>query len=32
MRTRFSVVDRENVKIACHYCSQVVKSSDAQII
>lgn len=32
MRTRFSVVDRENVTIACHYCSQTVRSTDAQII
>ena len=32
MRTRFSVVDREDVTIACHYCSHTVKSSDAQII
>ena len=32
MRTRFHVVDREDVTIACHYCSHTVKSNDAQII
>ena len=32
MRTRFSVIDRDNVTIACHYCSQAVRSTDAQII
>lgn len=31
MRTRFSVVDRENVTIRCHYCGQTVKSGDAII-
>lgn len=32
MRTRFHVTDRQDVTISCHYCSQSVKSSDAQII
>lgn len=32
MRTRFSVIDRKDVTIACHYCSQAVKSTEAQII
>ena len=32
MRTRFSVIDRHDVTIACHYCSQAVRSTDAQII
>lgn len=32
MRTRFHVVDRKDVTIACHYCSHTVKSADAQII
>ena len=32
MRTRFHVTDREDVTIACHYCSHTVKSADAQII
>ena len=32
MRTRFHVIDREDVTIACHYCSHTVKSTDAQII
>lgn len=32
MRTRFHVIDREEVTIACHYCSHTVKSTDAQII
>lgn len=31
MRTKFHVVDRDDVAIACHYCSQVVKSIDAKI-
>lgn len=31
MRTRFSVVDRNNVAIRCHYCGHVVKADDAQI-
>ena len=32
MRTRFSVIDCHDVTIACHYCSQAVRSTDAQII
>lgn len=32
MRTRFHVIDRENVTISCHYCSQAVRSFDAKII
>ncbi|MDE6080455.1 MAG: aspartate carbamoyltransferase regulatory subunit [Duncaniella sp.] len=32
MRTRFHVVDHDDVTISCHYCSQAVKSADAQII
>ncbi|MDE5749777.1 MAG: aspartate carbamoyltransferase regulatory subunit [Duncaniella sp.] len=31
MRTRFHVADRENVTIACHYCSHTVRSTEAQI-
>ncbi len=31
MRTRFHVVDREDVTIRCHYCGQSVKSGDAII-
>lgn len=31
MRTRFSVVDREDVTIRCHYCGQTVKSGEAII-
>lgn len=31
MRTRFAVVDREDVTIRCHYCGQTVKSGDAII-
>lgn len=32
MRTRFHVTDRDDVTIACHYCSHTVRSTDAQII
>lgn len=32
MRTRFHVIDRNDVTIQCHYCSHTVKSNDAQII
>lgn len=32
MRTRFHVIDRDDVTISCHYCSQAVKSIDAKII
>ena len=32
MRTRFHVIDREDVTISCHYCSQAVRSIDAKII
>ena len=32
MRTRFHVVDHDDVTISCHYCSQADKSADAQII
>ncbi len=31
MKTRFEVVDRNDVTIKCHYCGQVVKSGDALI-
>lgn len=31
MRTRFSVVDRDDVTIRCHYCGQTVKSEEAII-
>lgn len=31
MRTRFSVVDRNDTTIRCHYCGQTVKSGDAII-
>lgn len=31
MRTRFSVVDRNDITIRCHYCGQTVKSGDAII-
>lgn len=31
MRTRFEVIDREDVTIRCHYCGQTVKSGDALI-
>ncbi len=31
MRTRFSVIDRDDVTIRCHYCGQTVKSEDALI-
>ena len=31
MRTRFEVVDRDNVTIRCHYCGKTVNSSDARI-
>ncbi|MCM1484295.1 MAG: aspartate carbamoyltransferase regulatory subunit [Muribaculaceae bacterium] len=31
MRTRFSVTDRNDVTIRCHYCGQTVKSGDALI-
>lgn len=31
MRTRFTVVDRDDVAIRCHYCGQVVKSEEAII-
>lgn len=32
MRTKFHVIDREDVTISCHYCSQAVRSIDAKII
>ncbi len=32
MRTRFEVVDRDDVTIRCHYCGQAVKSGKAQIV
>ena len=32
MLTRFHVVDHNDGTISCHYCSQTVKSADAQII
>lgn len=31
MRTIFHVIDHKDVTIACHYCSQAVKSIDAKI-
>lgn len=31
MRTRFTVIDRNDVTIRCHYCGQNVKSNDAII-
>ncbi len=31
MRTRFSVVDRDDVTICCDYCGEAVKSGDAHI-
>ncbi len=31
MRTRFSVIDRENVAIRCHYCGRTVTSDNAII-
>lgn len=31
MRTRFSVIDREDVTIRCHYCGHTVKAGEAQI-
>lgn len=31
MRTRFTVVDRDDVTIRCHYCGQTVKSGEAII-
>ena len=32
MKTRFEVVDRDDVTIRCHYCGHTVTSKDAQII
>lgn len=32
MRTRFHVIDRDDVTISCHYCSHTVRSTDAQIV
>lgn len=31
MRTRFAVVDRDDVTIRCHYCGHTVKAGDATI-
>ncbi len=31
MRTRFDVIDHNDVTIRCHYCGKTVKSVDAQI-
>lgn len=31
MRTKFHVVDRENVTLRCHYCGHSVNSEEAQI-
>ena len=31
MKTRFEVVDRENVTIRCHYCGHSVTNKEAQI-
>ncbi len=32
MKTRFEVIDSEDVTIRCHYCGHTVTSKDAQII
>ena len=32
MRTRFHVIDRDDVTISCQYCSHTVRSTDAQIV
>lgn len=32
MRTRFHVIDHDDVTISCHYCSHTVRSTDAQIV
>jgi aspartate carbamoyltransferase regulatory subunit len=32
MYTRFSVIDRENVTIRCHYCTHCVSGHDAEIL
>lgn len=32
MKTKFEVVDRDDVTIRCHYCGQKVRSCDANII
>lgn len=31
MKTRFEVIDRDNVTIRCHYCGHTVNSKEAQI-
>ncbi|MBQ9076554.1 MAG: aspartate carbamoyltransferase regulatory subunit [Muribaculaceae bacterium] len=31
MKTRFEVIDRDDVTIRCHYCGHCVNSKDAQI-
>lgn len=31
MKTRFEVIDRENVTIRCHYCGHAIASDKAQI-
>lgn len=31
MRTRFNVIDRDDVTIRCRYCGKIVKSADATI-
>lgn len=32
MATRFNVIDRESVKLRCHYCNHTISGSDAEII
>ena len=31
MRSRFTVIDRDDVTIRCHYCGHTVKAGDANI-
>ncbi len=32
IETRFDVVDRDNVKLRCHYCNHTVSGAEAEII
>lgn len=32
MKTRFNVIDREDVRIRCHYCNQTQEGAKAEII
>ena len=32
MPTRFKVIDRDNVRIRCHYCNHTQEGSKAEII